>query len=664
MDSIKTFKFPDAGPIRCYDKAGRDIDPKPGDEFYGQNGCFIVNPISFSKLGNKAKALSDSAGWDAGYRMVLDNSTGLIWEIKSSDSGDLNCSDDKYSWTDARDVYIKKLNAKKYGGFSDWRLPNKDEIRSIIDYSKINPAVDLDYFPNCKTAFYWTSIPYRKQPPFIWGIFFGLGSGIPYTPSSLQYVRAVRGGYSQIFGDPDRIDFKDNGDGTITDFRTGLMWQKEENERVDWYEAMKCCNKMNLAGYSDWRLPNIKELNTILDLSYRDGWWYHKNFFPAKGLQPPLLHYFSSTPYEKTYVWVTNFCFGYDGYYASKNAKLLFRAVRNTAPVSKEKEIFRLPDTGQVKCYDQDGYEISLPEPGEKYYGQDGSFDINPMSFTKLRNNAKEINENAGWDDGCRMVKDKNTGLIWEIKSPNSADLNYKHNKYTWDGACKYVLKLNKNSYGGFDDWRLPNREELRSLVDYKGNILAIDNKYFPNCLPAFYWSSIPFAKDNSFIWGVYFAYGCAICYLKHSFYHIRAVRGGYNKSFGDPNCYLFKDNGDNTVSDLNIGLMWKKDECPDLNWEGALKYCQDLNLAGCSDWRLPSMKELATILDLSYKDSCWHHKEFFPEVKTAPLGFYWASTTYGDTFGWGVNFQFGYDGYYAGKKEGCYAFRPVRSIK
>jgi len=107
-----------------------------------------------------------------------------------------------------------------------------------------------------------------------------------------------------------------------------------------------------------------------------------------------------------------------------------------------------------------------------------------------------------------------------------------------------------------------------------------------------------------------------------------------------------------------------KKDESPEMNWEGALKYCEELELAGHSDWRLPSIREIATLLDLSYKDSTWFHKEFFPDVKTAPLGFYWASTTYGDSFGWGVNFQFGYDGYYAGKKHGCYPFRPVRSIR
>ena len=656
------FKFSDAGLIRCYDREGKEINPVPQDEFYGQNGSFVVNPMSFTKLGIDSEKLPDSALWDDGYRMVQDNNTGLIWEIKSPDNSDINFCGNKYSWEDAA-KYAQRLNSRKYGGYSDWRLPNKDELRSIIDYARINPAVDDFYFPYCQVAFYWTSIPYKMQPPFIWGIFFGMGSGIPYTLSSLQYARAVRGGYNPDFGDPQKSNFKDNGDGTITDLRTGLMWQRDENERMDWYEALKYCKNMKLAGYTDWRLPNIKELNSILDLSYKDGWWYHKEYFPAKGLKPPLLHYFSSTPYERIYVWVTNFCFGYDGYYASKSAKLLFRAVRNINVSERKTKVFKIPHTGQKKCYDYNGNIILSPRRKEKFYGQDGSYTLNPLSFIKLRDNGIELDDSAGFNQGYRMVKDNNTGLIWEVKSPRENDFNFKGRKYTFEDAREYIVYLNKIHYAGFSDWRLPNREELRSIVDYSGIIPAIDKKYFPHTRAEFYWSDDPFIKDPVFAWGIYFAYGCGICYLKDSLYCVRAVRAGYNPAFGNRGRYVFKDNGDGTIIDLNTGLMWKRGESPDKNWEEALRYCEEMDLAGYSDWRLPNIKELATILDLSFKDNCWYHKEFFPDVKTAPLGFYWASTTYGDTFGWGVNFQFGYDGYYAAKKSGQYALRPVRTI-
>lgn len=664
MKEPAIFKMPDAGAIKNFDREGKEIEIGPDHELWGQNGCFMVNPMSFVKQGKTGKTLADSADWEEGLRTVLDNNTGLVWEVKSPKKGDVNYTLDSYNWKNAGDTYIKELNKKKYGGFSDWRLPNKDELRSILDYSRTNPAVDLNYFPNTQSDLYWTVNPYNMQKPFIWGLFFGLGSGICYTPQSERFVRAVRGGANKKFGVADPSRFKDNGDGTITDSISGLMWQKGENERMDWYSALKNCRDMRLAGHSDWRLPNLKELNSILNLDYTNGWWYYKDFFPAEGLKPPLLHYFSSTPYEGIYVWVTNFCFGYDGYYASKNAKLLHRAVRNvhpsSAPANPE---FRFPDSGQKRCYDENGLLKTAPKKGQRYFGQDATYSIHPLSFTKLGFEGKELTDGSAWTKGWRMVKDNNTGLVWEVKSPHEADINFIGNSYTWDDAFAYIKDLNRKGLGGFRDWRLPGREELRMIVDYNGHIPATDLKFFPDCKPAFYWSKDSNNKEPIFGWGVYFAYGCAICYLKDFYYPVRAVRGGYSKGFGDPGRYSFKDNCDGTVSDLNSGLMWMKDETPELNWEEAMKFCQNLELAGKKDWRLPTIREIGALMDLSFKDGVWFHKQFFPATKTAPLGFYWSSTTYGDTFGWGVNFQFGYDGYYAGKKEGKYPFRPVRTI-
>ena len=662
------FKLPDTGQILCYDKFGREINPKPGDELYGQDGNFIANPMSFTKLGEDGEKLPDTATWDSGLRMILDNNTGLVWEVKSPNEDDVNYYDDKYSWQDTTEVYIKKLNEEKYGGFDDWRMPNKDELRSIVDYSKTNPAVDKWYFPNCQIALYWCKNTYEMQPSFGWVIFFGLGSATANGKANERHVRAVRGGYSKLFGEPDLSRFVDNGDGTITDKATNLMWEKGEHNRMSWYEGVKFCQELRLAGYDDWRLPNIKELNTILDLTYKDGWWHFKDFFPAEGLEPPLLHYLSSTVFEKTYAWVTNFCYGYDGYYAPKDAGfLLCRAVRYVEPPQeKEEPKFKFPDSGQIKCYDDEGNQIEKPKKEEKFYGQDGSFCINAMSFTKLREGGKELDDEVSWEQGLRMVKDNNTGLIWEVKSPNPTDINFRGDKYSWEDAKAYVDMLNKKFYGGFSDWRLPNREELRSIVNYNDRTLAIDTKYFPNTVPDFYWSKDkkePY-NDPKLVWGVYFAYGCSICYMKDTPFYIRAVRGGYNLAFGDTTKYAFKDNGDGTITDLNTGLMWMKDENPPMNFADAVKFCTDLDLAGYNDWRLPNMREIPTLIDLSFKDSLWYHKEFFPNIITKPLGFYWSSSTFAGTFGWGVNFQLGYDGYYAGKKYGKYPFKPVRTIK
>lgn len=645
--SKSEFSMPDSGQKVLYHRDEKEI--------YEDSGCdineayFGRNPMVFKKLGVGGIELLNTSKWADGLRMIYDKNTGLYWEVKSPDPQEINFCEDMYTWEDAQKIYVKKLNEKRYGGFDDWRIPNKDELRSIINYSLVNPAVDTTFFENCKTDDYWTSVTYEMQPYFGWVLFFGLGSGIAKSKNIRRYVMAVRGGYEKLFGVPDKSRFHDNSDGTVTDNVTGLMWQKCENPRMNWYDAIDFCEKMKLAGYDDWRLPNIKELNTILNLNYDKGWWYFKDLFPAEGLNPPLLHYFSSSSFQNSYAWVTNFCFGYDGYYANKNTPLLFRAVRNIEGCNKENRTFVLPSTGQKQAFDLQGNQIKLPYEGEYLYGIDSTIPTNPMRYKEMESN--------------KSVLDLNTGLLWEKKSSSSEDVNYKLQRYTWNEAVLYVEKLNSVAYEGYRDWRLPNREELRSIVKYDDCVPALDNNFFDDLLPEFYWAKEEYCADNKLAWGIYLAYGCAISLLKTLKFPVIAVRGGYDKRFGDCSAQRFLDNGDGTVTDMVSRLMWVKGESPLMTLEESLNYCSCLRIADYSDWRLPDIKELATLIDVSYKNDCWFDKTFFPDVVTKPQGFYLSSTTFGGTFGWGVNFQFGYDGYYADRRNGKYPIRPVRKI-
>ena len=88
-------------------------------------------------------------------------------------------------------------------------------------------------------------------------------------------------------------DFTDNGDGTVTDGNTGLMWQQDEGGQMSWEDAITYCEGLSLAGYTDWRLPNIKELESITD----DSLYYpaiNTNFFPDAHMDA----YWSSTTYD------------------------------------------------------------------------------------------------------------------------------------------------------------------------------------------------------------------------------------------------------------------------------------------------------------------------------------------------------------------------------
>ena len=87
-----------------------------------------------------------------------------------------------------------------------------------------------------------------------------------------------------------------------------------------------------------------------------------------------------------------------------------------------------------------------------------------------------------------------------------------------------------------------------------------------------------------------------------------------------------FTDNGDGTVTDKKPGLMWQQeDDNVERNWKEAMAYCEGLKLAGHTDWRLPSKKELEIIVDKSRENPAIN-TDFFPSTKSS---YYWSSSTY-----------------------------------
>jgi len=135
-----------------------------------------------------------------------------------------------------------------------------------------------------------------------------------------------------------------------------------------------------------------------------------------------------------------------------------------------------------------------------------------------------------------------------------------------------------------------------------------------------------------------------------------------------------FKDNGDGTVTDLKTKLMWVKSGYADsdltppipytsvgpwrkYNWRNAILYCEGLEFAGYSDWRLPNYKELISILDLSKTDPSVDEK-YLPNTLS---DFYWTSTsfTYNPGRAWYVYFNLGYVNHIFKTWE-CF-IRPVR---
>jgi hypothetical protein len=335
-----------------------------------------------------------------------------------------------------------------------------------------------------------------------------------------------------------------------------------------------------------------------------------------------------------------------------------------------------IPHSGVTKCYDNEN-EIPCPKPGEPFYGQSGNYIINPKSFTKLDDHGNDLPDDA---EDWLMVRDNVTGLIWEVKQAKDDIQDYTNphdsdNTYTWydtnpetnygytgtynDGKNTemFIKQINASRFGSFGDWRLPSIKELASLAALERYFPAIYQFYFRGIqyggLSAFYWSSTSSAGYTGDAWGVDFRFGYDNIYCaKDSSYYVRAVRGGQCRSFDH-----LVINADQTVTDTSTGLIWSVDTSETtMNWETALKYCENNSLADYSDWRLPEREALRSIVVYTM---------YFLAIDTnyfqTMSAFYWSSTSYAYSTGtaWGVHFGPGYDD--RKDKDSSYYVRAVR---
>ncbi|MBI5186745.1 MAG: DUF1566 domain-containing protein [Nitrospinae bacterium] len=118
-------------------------------------------------------------------------------------------------------------------------------------------------------------------------------------------------------------------------------------------------------------------------------------------------------------------------------------------------------------------------------------------------------------DYGNYTVTDTYTGLTWQ-KTEGGA--------MAWKSAISYCEGL---GLAGKFDWRLPDKKELVSIVNYDKNNPAIDTVYFPNVNSSNYWSSTTYASSTSLAWHVYFRNGNTYYNDKSLYFHVRCVRGG-----------------------------------------------------------------------------------------------------------------------------------------
>lgn len=255
----------DTGQNLCFDTLVVIPFPQPGEPYYGQDAQHTGNQFSFQ---------SNNDG------TVTDLNTGLMWQQFLFEN--------KYSYQNALAV----ADTFSLNGYTDWRLPGIKELYSLIDFRGVTgtsaaqstPYLDTSYFEfrygneaigeRFIDAQYASGTEYTGTTMMgaftIFGVNFadgrikGYGTTLPGGTEKLFEVKLVRG--NNLYG---INNFADNGDETITDNATGLMWSKSDNgSGLNWEEALQWVqqkNQVNYLGYNDWRLPDAKELQSIVD---------------------------------------------------------------------------------------------------------------------------------------------------------------------------------------------------------------------------------------------------------------------------------------------------------------------------------------------------------------------------------------------------------------
>ena len=183
-------------------EVGRDALASKGQltKVGGGDGGF-----DFTKIGATGQKLPANA---TEWSCVLDNHTGLMWEVKTDDGG-LHDKDNTYQWYNSdistnggavgyendgknTQAFTHAVNAQGLCGYTDWRLPEKQELQSIVNYGKESPAIDGAYFPNTRSSFYWSSSPVADYSNQAWYVYFDSGAIALYVKSDNNCVRLVR----------------------------------------------------------------------------------------------------------------------------------------------------------------------------------------------------------------------------------------------------------------------------------------------------------------------------------------------------------------------------------------------------------------------------------------------------------------------------------------
>lgn len=270
------FKLGDTGQRDCYDAAGAVIGCSLmsgctglcGQD--GQLGWDVANP--------KAARFTRTSGAEP---TVVDEVTGLVWQGCAAGATGPTCTGTPSDmlWADA----LSFCDSLSWGTYDDWRLPDEYELHSILDYGIDKPALDAIAFPGTPNDWFVSSSTYAAIPDGAWfSMWYGTGLWgvvVPKEhPDSAGKVRCVRDGILPAL-DLARFERKLDvpGQPVVRDHVTDLEWQgcaagfsgddclTGKMDARTWAGALAACEDLDWGGFSDWHLPDIKQLRSMID---------------------------------------------------------------------------------------------------------------------------------------------------------------------------------------------------------------------------------------------------------------------------------------------------------------------------------------------------------------------------------------------------------------
>ncbi len=375
---VKTLQLlPDTGQVISYSAT------------YGEDNDYSINTPSYLSNGDGT---------------VTDLVTGLMWQ--QTDGGEMTI--------EAATTYCNSLTI---GGYTDWRLPTPLESFSILNQQNVNPAISTTYFTSTLADYWWTDTFQFGDSSKVWVTNAGGGIGNHPKTETLSaggvkkfHVRAVRDVTT-----PSVLTnhYTVNGDGTVTDNVTQLIWQELPNSiSQTWEQALLYAEGLNLAGQTDWRLPNIKELQSLSDYSNVNP-ALNSTFFSALGVH----NYWSSTTLKPNSTnpasaWYWNTQFGITTYDLKSNLNYVLCVRGNPTLLdnqsvinsSKKIKVISNPFTSKIvfNKTNNDFYSELFSISGQLLYSGNA---IEKQDFTSLKKGVY-ILKISGVGEAIKLVKE------------------------------------------------------------------------------------------------------------------------------------------------------------------------------------------------------------------------------------------------------------------